>query len=92
MGVQGTMLTRKEVERAVADCATCVYGLEDFDFAMETKLVDERVGGDTLDAVLVIMACKEKFNVAIPEYESERMETLGDIAKYIFAHQNETGL
>lgn len=81
------MLTRKEVEKSVIECARLTFGNDDFSFTMETRIMDERVGGDTLDAVLFIMNCEERFDRAIPEEDSEKMETLGDVAEWMFKHQ-----
>lgn len=81
------MQTLKEIKRAVVECARETYDTDDFDFAMDTRLVDERVGGDAIDAVLFIMSCEERFDRAIPEEESEKMETLGDVAEWMFKHQ-----
>lgn len=38
---------------------------------------------DSLDAVEVIMALEDEFDIEIPDEDAEKFENIGDIAKYI---------
>ena len=40
---------------------------------------------DSLDAVEVIMALEEEFDIEIPDEEAENFKTIGDIVEYIEA-------
>ncbi len=42
---------------------------------------------DSLDAVEIIMALEDEFNVEIPDEEAEKFKNIGDIAAYIEANK-----
>ena len=59
--------------------------LDDSDsLTMETSLKDD-LDADSLDAVEVIMALEEEFDIEIPDEEAENFKTRGDIVEYIEA-------
>ena len=59
--------------------------LDDSDsLTMETSLKDD-LDADSLDAVEVIMALEEEFDIEIPDEEAEYFKTIGDIVEYIEA-------
>ena len=59
--------------------------LDDADsLTMETSLKDD-LDADSLDAVEVIMALEEEFDIEIPDEEAENFKTIGDIVEYIEA-------
>ena len=43
----------------------------------------EDLGADSLDIVERIMALEEEFGTEIPDEEAEKLQTVGDVAKYI---------
>ena len=43
----------------------------------------EDLGADSLDIVELIMAREEEFGTEIPDEEAEKLQTVGDVAKYI---------
>ena len=43
----------------------------------------EDLGADSLDIVELIMALEEEFGTEIPDEEAEKLQTFGDVAKYI---------
>ena len=43
----------------------------------------EVLGADSLDIVELIMALEEEFGTEIPDEEAEKLQTVGDVAKYI---------
>ena len=43
----------------------------------------EDLGADSLDIVELIMALEEEFGTEIPDEEAEKLQTVGDGAKYI---------
>ena len=52
------------------------------DVTMETDLIND-LGADSLDAVELIMAIEEEYELTIPDEEAEKMRTVGDIVKYL---------
>ena len=43
----------------------------------------EDLGADSLAIVELIMALEEEFGTEIPDEEAEKLQTVGDVAKYI---------
>ncbi|MCC3867770.1 acyl carrier protein [Terrisporobacter mayombei] len=50
--------------------------------SMETSLKED-LDADSLDAVEVIMALEEGFDIEIPDEDAENFKTIGDIVGYI---------
>ena len=52
----------------------------------ETNLFED-LNADSLDAVELNMALEDKLHVSIPDEELANMKTVGDIVRYLEAHQ-----
>jgi len=50
--------------------------------ALETDLQDD-LGADSLDAVELMMAVEDAFNVSIPDEDTQGMRTVGDILRLV---------
>ncbi|MCC5910710.1 MAG: acyl carrier protein [Clostridiaceae bacterium] len=62
-------------------------GLSDIDsITLETSLTND-LNADSLDAVEVIMAIEDEFDVEIPDEEAEGFKNIGDIVEYINNHK-----
>jgi len=48
----------------------------------ETSFVDD-LGADSLDSIELVMALEEEFGIEIPDEDSEKMRTVGDVVSYI---------
>ena len=48
----------------------------------EAKFIED-LGADSLDTVELIMALEEKFNLQIPEEDSQKLDTVGKAVSYI---------
>lgn len=53
---------------------------------LETK-VKEDLNADSLDIVELMMELEENFGITIPDEEATQMSTIGDIVKYMEAHE-----
>lgn len=53
----------------------------------ENASFKEDLGADSLDLFEMVMSLEEEFGVEIPSDELEKMVTVGDVMKYIEAHQ-----
>ena len=53
---------------------------------MDTK-IKEDLNADSLDVVELMMDLEENFGIKIEDEEAMQMSTIGDICKYIEAHQ-----
>lgn len=48
---------------------------------MDAKLIDD-LGADSLDAVELIMAVEEQYNIKISDEVAQSIQTVGDIVRY----------
>lgn len=55
--------------------------VDEDDVRLETTF--KELGVDSLDAIEIVMAIEEEFNVMISDDEAEQMKTVGDIDKYL---------
>lgn len=55
---------------------------EDTEITMETSLIND-LEADSLDAVEVIMAIEDEFDVEIPDEDAEEFKNIGDIVRYV---------
>ncbi|RKD23581.1 acyl carrier protein [Caminicella sporogenes DSM 14501] len=55
---------------------------EDTEITMETSLIND-LEADSLDAVEVIMAIEDEFDIEIPDEDAEEFKNIGDIVKYV---------
>ena len=59
--------------------------IDDLDeLTLDTSLKDD-LNADSLDAVEVIMALEDEFDIEIPDEEAENFKTIGNIVEYIEA-------
>jgi acyl carrier protein len=49
---------------------------------LQAKFIED-LGADSLDTVELVMAFEEEFNVEVPDEEAEKLQTVGDVVKYI---------
>lgn len=49
----------------------------------EASYIQEDLGADSLNIVVLIMAIEDEFNVEIPEDQVENIKTVGGIVKFI---------
>ncbi|MCQ2561430.1 MAG: acyl carrier protein [Clostridia bacterium] len=52
------------------------------DITMETSLMKD-LEADSLDAVEIIMAIEEEYDIEIPDEDAEKFETVGSIVAYV---------
>lgn len=59
---------------------------EDIEITEKTSLMDD-LEADSLDAVEIIMALEDEFDLEIPDEAAEDFNNIGDIVKYIEANK-----
>ena len=72
----------EKVRDIIVDTLSC----EMEEVTMEASLSDD-LGADSLDAVELNMALEEALGFAIDDEELQNMKTVGDIVRYLEAHQ-----
>ena len=57
-------------------------GVEESAVAMDTNLMKD-LEADSLDAVEIIMAIEDEFDIEIPDEDAEKFQLVGDLVKYV---------
>ena len=56
--------------------------VEESDVALDTNLMKD-LSADSLDAVEIIMAIEDEYGIEIPDEEAEKIQTVGDLVRYV---------
>lgn len=79
-------MSDKSIEDRVKEIIVNQLNVNEDQVKAEASFLDD-LGADSLDTVELIMAFEEEFkdeiNGEIPESEAEKMQTVGDVVKYI---------
>lgn len=57
-------------------------GVEEESITNSTHLMKD-LEADSLDAVEIIMAIEDEFDIEVPDEDAERFQIIGDIVKYV---------
>ena len=57
-------------------------GVNEDQIKPEAKFIED-LGADSLDTVELVMALEEEFGTEIPDEEAEKLQSVGDVVKYI---------
>jgi acyl carrier protein len=57
-------------------------GVEESAVTMETSLMKD-LEADSLDAVEIIMAIEDEFDIEIPDEDAEKFQNISDIVRYV---------
>ena len=70
------------IEDQVKSIISEQLGVKLEDIRNDASFVDD-LGADSLDTVELVMALEEEFGTEIPDEEAEKLQTVGDVAKFI---------
>ena len=76
------------IEDRVKEIIVEQLGVSEEQVTNEAKFVED-LGADSLDTVELIMALEEEFGTEIPEDDAEKLNTVGDVNKYIVEHTSQ---
>jgi len=68
----------EKVKHIIAD----QLGVEQDEITMQTSMMGD-LQADSLDAVEIMMALEDEFEIEIPDEDAENFKNIGDIVKYI---------
>lgn len=57
-------------------------GVDENEVTMDAHFIDD-LGADSLDTVELVMALEEEFGIEISDEDAEKIQTVGDVVKYI---------
>jgi acyl carrier protein len=75
-------MAEKSVSDRVKEIIVEQLGVNADQVAPEAKFIED-LGADSLDTVELVMAFEEEFGAEIPDEDAEKMQTVGDVIKYI---------
>ena len=71
-----------DIEQKVKDIIINELGVDAEKVTPEASFVED-LGADSLDTVELVMAFEEEFGMEIPDEDAEKLQTVGDVNKYI---------
>jgi acyl carrier protein len=75
-------MAEKSVADRVKEIIVEQLGVNPDQVTTEAKFIED-LGADSLDTVELVMAFEEEFGAEIPDEDAEKLQTVGDVVKYI---------
>jgi acyl carrier protein len=79
------MASTEEIMGKVKKIIAEQLGVDESEITNESHFIDD-LGADSLDTVELVMALEEEFGIEIPDEDAEKIQTVGDVQKYIEEH------
>jgi acyl carrier protein len=76
------MAAEKSTEQKVKEIIAEQLGVKIEQVTPDAKFIED-LGADSLDTVELVMALEEEFGQDIPDEEAEKLQSVGDVIKYI---------
>jgi acyl carrier protein len=76
------MAAEKTIEQRVKNIIVEQLGVNTDQVTPDAKFIED-LGADSLDTVELVMALEEEFGQEIPDEEAEKLQSVGDVIKYI---------
>ena len=76
------MAADKTTEQRVKEIIVEQLGVNADQVTADAKFIED-LGADSLDTVELVMALEEEFGHEIPDDEAEKLQSVGDVIKYI---------
>lgn len=80
------MASEKTIEDKVKNIIVEQLGVNADQVTTDAKFIED-LGADSLDTVELVMALEEEFGQEIPDEEAEKLQSVGDVIKYIEERQ-----
>src|SRR4029077_12118773 len=75
-------MAEKSIEEKVKDIIVEHLGVNPEQVTPQASFIED-LGADSLDIVELVMAFEEEFGVEVPDEDAEKLQTVGDVIKYI---------
>src|SRR6201986_3148765 len=75
-------MAEKSIEEKVKDIIVEQLGVNPEQVTPQASFIED-LGADSLDIVELVMAFEEEFNVEVPDEDAEKLQTVGQVIKYI---------
>ena len=80
-------MSDKPIEEKVKDIIVEQLGVNPEQVTPNASFIED-LGADSLDIVELVMAFEEEFSVEVPDEDAEKLQTVGDVVKYIEEKSN----
>jgi acyl carrier protein len=84
---QQNLMSDKPIEERVKEIIVKELSVNPEQVTTTASFIED-LGADSLDTVELVMAFEEEFGVEVPDEEAEKLQTVGDVVKYIEANSN----
>ena len=81
-------MSEKSIEARVIDIIVEQLGVNKEQVTNDAKFIED-LGADSLDTVELVMALEEEFNKYIPDDVAEKLQSVGDVIKFVEDSQSE---
>ncbi|MEI7732151.1 MAG: acyl carrier protein [Verrucomicrobiota bacterium] len=75
-------MAEKTIEQRVKEIIVEQLGVNPDQVTPDAKFIED-LGADSLDTVELVMALEEEFGNEIPDEEAEKLQSVGDVIKYV---------
>ena len=75
-------MPEKSIEEKVKDIIIEQLGVNAEQVTPNASFIED-LGADSLDTVELVMAFEEEFSVEVPDEDAEKLQSVGDVIKYI---------
>ena len=72
----------KPIDQRTKDIIVEQLGVKPDQVTPEAKFIED-LGADSLDTVELVMALEEEFGIEVPDEQAEKLQSVGDVIKYI---------
>jgi acyl carrier protein len=75
-------MSDKPTEQRVKDIIVEQLGVKPDQVTPGAKFIED-LGADSLDTVELVMALEEEFGIEVPDEQAEKLQSVGDVIKYV---------
>ena len=75
-------MSEKTIKEKVKDIIVEQLGVNPEQVTPAASFIED-LGADSLDTVELVMAFEEEFGVEVPDEDAEKLQSVGDVVKYI---------
>jgi acyl carrier protein len=76
------LMSEKSIEEKVKEIIVEQLGVNPEQVTPNASFIED-LGADSLDTVELVMAFEEEFSVEVPDEDAEKLQTVGDVIRYI---------
>jgi acyl carrier protein len=75
-------MSEKSISEKVKDIIVEQLGVNPEQVTEAASFIED-LGADSLDTVELVMAFEEEFGIEVPDEDAEKLQTVGDVVKYV---------